>query len=352
MAQGRGRRRESYGEFWPAYVDVLSTLLMVFTLLLSIFMLAQFYVSQESSGKDNALRRLNRQIAELTNLLSLEQGKGKTATDELSALQSTLASLRADNSRLTGLAGIGDEKAAKAEARAIAMQTDLDASKNISSEAVAKVDLLNQQLAALRRQMAAIQEALAAAESKDKDSQARISDLGQRLNLVLAKQVQELQRYRSDFFGRLRELLKDRRDIRVVGDRFVFQSEVLFPSGQALMTAEGLAAIDQLASAITELDRQIPREIDWSLQVDGHTDVRPINSLQFPSNWELSSARATSVVKYLISRGVPARRLVAAGSGEFAPLEDGGTDDVLRRNRRIELKLTNRLSQARSQCRP
>jgi chemotaxis protein MotB len=194
----------------------------------------------------------------------------------------------------------------------------------------------------LRRQIAALNEALQAAEAKDKDSQARISDLGARLNVVLARQVQELQRYRSDFFGRLRDLLRDRKDIRVVGDRFVFQSEVLFPSGQAQMTPEGLAAIDQLAVAIVELERQIPKEIDWALQVDGHTDIRPISSRDFPSNWELSSARATSVVKYLISRGVSPRRLVAAGYGEFAPLEDGTSEEALRRNRRIELKLTNR----------
>jgi chemotaxis protein MotB len=207
---------------------------------------------------------------------------------------------------------------------------------------MAKVDLLNQQLLALRRQIAALNEALQAAESKDKESQARISDLGARLNVVLARQVQELQRYRSDFFGRLRELLRDRKDIRVVGDRFVFQSEVLFPSGQATMTLEGLAAIDQLAAAIVELERAIPKEIDWALQVDGHTDSRAIATPQFPSNWELSSARATSVVKYLISRGVPAKRLVAAGYGEFQPLEEGTSEEVLRRNRRIELKLTNR----------
>ena len=154
--------------------------------------------------------------------------------------------------------------------------------------------------------------------------------------------MQELQRYRSDFFGRLRDLLKDRKDIRVVGDRFVFQSEVLFPSGQAQMTPEGLAAMDQLAAAIVELERQIPKEIDWALQVDGHTDVRPIASAQFPSNWELSTARAISVVRYLASRGVPAKRLVAAGYGEFAPLESGADEDSLRKNRRIELKLTNR----------
>ncbi len=212
----------------------------------------------------------------------------------------------------------------------------------MSSEAQAKVDLLNQQLLALRRQMAALQELLNASEAKDKDSQARISDLGARLNVLLAKQVQELQRYRSDFFGRLRDLLRDRKDIRVVGDRFVFESEVLFPSGQATMTVEGLSAIDQLATAIIELERSIPPEIDWALQVDGHTDIRRIASVQFPSNWELSSARATSVVKYLISRGVSPRRLVAAGYGEFQPLEDGTSEEVMRRNRRIELKLTNR----------
>ncbi len=342
MALGRGRRRESYGEFWPAYVDVLSTLLMVLTLLLSIFMLAQYFVSQEASGKDTALRRLTRQISELTNLLSLEKGKSKTSTDELAALQASLASLRVENERLSSTTGAGDAKAREAEARIAALTSDLEKNTSLSAEAQSKVDILNQQLLALRRQMAAIQEALAAAEAKDKDSQARISDLGARLNVVLAKQVQELQRYRSDFFGRLRELLRDRKDIRVVGDRFVFQSEVLFPSGQAQMTPEGLAAIDALASAIVELEKQIPKEIDWSLQVDGHTDQRPIASAQFPSNWELSNARAISVVKYLITRGVPPKRLVAAGYGEFQPLEDGTAEDVLRRNRRIELKLTNR----------
>ena len=338
MAYGRTRKATSFGEFWPGYVDVLSTLLLVVTFLMSVFMVAQFYVGQEASGKDTALRRLTRQVAELTNLLSLEKGKGKSLEDELTSLQASIASLRTDNQRLSGLAGLTGEK----DARIAGLGKELDEQRTLSNEAQAKVDLLNQQLLALRRQIAALNEALQAAESKDKESQARISDLGARLNVVLARQVQELQRYRSDFFGRLREQLKDRKDIRVVGDRFVFQSEVLFPSGQATMTPEGLAAIDQLATAIIELEKAIPREIDWALQVDGHTDIRPISSSQFPSNWELSSARATSVVKYLISRGVSPTRLVAAGYGEFQPLEEGSSEEVLRRNRRIELKLTNR----------
>jgi chemotaxis protein MotB len=339
MALSRSRRSSgSHDLFWPGYVDVLSTLLLVFTFLLSVFMVAQFYVSQESTGKDSVLRRLQRQISELTSLLSLEKGQGKKAQDELAALQATLSTLQSDNTRLSGLAGLGGEK----DARIAALSKELTDKSQLSSEAQAKVDLLNQQLLQLRRQMAALQEAINAHEAKDKDSQLRIADLGARLNTLLAKQVQELQRYRSDFFGRLRELLRDRKDIRVVGDRFVFESEVLFASGQATLTVEGLASIDQLATAIIELERSIPREIDWALQVDGHTDIRPISSALFPSNWELSSARATTVVKYLISRGVPPRRLVAAGYGEFQPLEDGATEDVLRRNRRIELKLTNR----------
>ncbi len=342
MARGTRGRTAQYGEFWPGYVDVLSTLLLVVTFLLSVFMLSQYYVSQESSGKDSVLRRLNRQIAELTNILSLEKGKSKAAEDEFAALSATLASLREDNARLGTLAAGTDEKIKGAASQIATLSGQLDDSRKFSIEAQSKLDVLNQQLLALRRQIAALNEALEVSEKKDRDSQDRIKDMGARLNAALARQVQELQRYRSDFFGRLREQLKDRKDIRVVGDRFVFQSEVLFPSGQATMTPEGLAAIDQLAVAIVDLERSIPGEIEWALQVDGHTDARPIASSQFPSNWELSTARAISVVRYLVSRGVPAKRLVAAGYGEFQPLEDGATDDVYRRNRRIELKLTNR----------
>lgn len=343
MARGRSTRRSGeYAEFWPGYVDVMSTLLMVFVFLLSIFMLAQYFVSQESSGKDVALRRLNRQIAELTNLLSLEKGRGKTSQDELATLRATLADLRLENERLSNSVSSGEDKAAAASARVSALTSDLDKQKLISNEALARVDLLNQQLLALRRQIAALNTALEASEKRDQASQDRIKDLGTRLNAALARQVQELKRYRSEFFGRLAQLLKNRKDIRVVGDRFVFQSEVLFPSGSADMSVEGLATLDELAKAILELSKAIPKEVDWALQVDGHTDVRPINSPQFPSNWELSTARAISVVRYLISRGVPADRMVAAGYGEFRPLDPGTSEEALRRNRRIELKLTNR----------
>jgi chemotaxis protein MotB len=342
MARGRMRRGGEYAQVWPGYVDVLSTLLLVVTFLMSIFMLAQYFASQEASGKDTALKKLTLQITELTNLLALEKGKGKSAEDELAALQASLASLKEENTKLSGSALSGDELAKNAQARIAGLSADLENQKNISNEALAKVDLLNQQLLALRRQIAALNDALEASEKKDAESQSRIKDLGARLNAALARQVQELQRYRSDFFGRLRELLKNRKDIRVVGDRFVFESEVLFASGSDALTPEGQAAMDQLAAAIVELARQIPREIDWALQVNGHTDIRPIASPTFPSNWELSTARAIAVVRYLIKRGVPPQRLVAAGYGEFQPLELGKDEASLQRNRRIELKLTNR----------
>jgi chemotaxis protein MotB len=342
MARGRIRRGGEYAQVWPGYVDVLSTLLLVVTFLMSIFMLAQYFASQEASGKDTALKKLTLQITELTNLLALEKGKGKSAEDELAALQASLASLKEENTKLSGSALSGDELAKNAQARIAGLSADLESQKNISNEALAKVDLLNQQLLALRRQIAALNDALEASEKKDAESQSRIKDLGARLNAALARQVQELQRYRSDFFGRLRELLKNRKDIRVVGDRFVFESEVLFASGSDALTPEGQAAMDQLAAAIVELARQIPPEIDWALQVNGHTDIRPIASPTFPSNWELSTARAIAVVRYLIKRGVPPQRLVAAGYGEFQPLELGKDEASLQRNRRIELKLTNR----------
>lgn len=342
MARGRSRRGGDNAEFWPAYVDVLSTLLLVVTLLMSLFMIAQYFAAQEASGKDSALKRLTRQISELTSLLNLEKGKSKDAEDELSSLQASLAALKEENAKLAGT-GLGvDEKAKEADARISALTADLDAQKTVSNEALAKVDLLNQQLLALRQQIAALNEALEASEKKGQEGDKTIKDLGNRLNAALARQVQELQRFRSDFFGRLSELLKDRKDIRVVGDRFVFQSEVLFPSGSATLTPEGMAAIEPVANAIRDLENSIPDDVDWTLQVNGHTDSRPIISAPFPSNWELSTARAASVVKYLISRGVPPDRLVAAGYGEFAPIEAGNSEEALQKNRRIELKLTNR----------
>jgi chemotaxis protein MotB len=220
---------------------------------------------------------------------------------------------------------------------------ELSSQKEVSARALNQVELLNQQIAALRAQIAAVEQALQVSESKDKTSQTKIADLGRRLNVALAQRVQELNRYRSDFFGRLREILSDRENIRIVGDRFVFQSEVLFPSGGADLNTAGTGEMDKLASAIIDLSKEIPAEINWVLRVDGHTDNVPLSGTgKYADNWELSSGRATSVVKYLISKGVPANRLVAAGFGQYQPIAEGDSDEARAQNRRIELKLTER----------
>jgi chemotaxis protein MotB len=342
MAVARTRRGRTATNYWPGYVDMLSTLLLVVTFLMSLFMLANFFITQQTSGKDTMLTRLNRQLSELTELLALERSKKQSVEDSLSALQATLVDKDKENQRLTGLIGEQGGKTEGAEAKANELSGQLDQQKRITNEALAKVEILNQQLAALRSQLAALQEALDASEAKDRESQVKIADLGQRLNVALAKKVQELARYRSDFFGKLREVLGARADFQVVGDRFVFPADVLFDSGSADLKPEAMPQIDKLADALKQLETQIPSDIAWVLRIDGHTDIKPITNANFPSNWELSSARAISVVRHLIDHGVPANRLVAAGFGEFQPLDPGDSEEALRKNRRIELKLTER----------
>ena len=342
MALARARRNESGFNYWPGFVDALSTLVLSIVFLLSVFLVVQFFLSQEVTGKDKALEQLNAKIAQLNDLLSLEKLGKITLDDEVTQLKAGLASAESERDRVKGLyeglAGAND-----AAGRATELNKALDSEKGVSARALAQIEVLTQQISALRRQLAALEEALDASEKRDKESQGRIADLGQRLNVALAQRVQELSRYRSEFFGRLRTILGNRPDIRIVGDRFVFQSEVFFDTGQAVLLPEGRAELDKLASALIDLDKQIPSEIAWVLRVDGHTDARPItNSPLFKSNWELSSARAISVVQYLVSLGVPPQRLVAAGFAEFQPLDTAQTEEAYKRNRRIELKLTER----------
>jgi len=310
--------------------------------LMSLFMITNYIITQAASGKDTMLSRLNRQLSELTELLALERSKKESAEDTLSALQATLTDKEKENQRLTGLLGTAGGATENAEDRATALGTKLDEQKKITNDALAKVELLNQQLAALRLQLASLNEALEASEAKDKESQAKIANLGQRLNVALAKKVQELARYRSDFFGKLREALGGREDFQIVGDRFVFPSDVLFDPGSAELKPAALPQIEKLAAALKEISGKIPPDIPWVMRVDGHTDIRPIATPEFPSNWELSSARAISVVRYLMSQGIAPEHLVAAGFGEFQPIDTGTSEAALAKNRRIELKLTER----------
>jgi chemotaxis protein MotB len=377
MALARTRRGESGMNYWPGFVDALSTLILSIIFLLSVFVVVQFYLQQEVQGKNAALQRLNAQIAGLAEQLSMAKSDKADLESQLAGLQASLAGAQSDRDKyqalyrsaaagaagaqgkvneLSGeLAGAQSERdkyqtlyqgaaadSTAAQNKASALSGELQGEKDVSAKALAQVETLNEQLAALRQQLATLNTALDASEKKQVQSQQKITDLGQRLNLALAKDVQELSNYRSDFFGKLRTILGNRPDIRVVGDRFVLQSEIFFDTSRADLKPEGRAELDKVAGAIVELEKQIPPDLAWVLRVDGHTDVRPISGGQFKSNWDLSAARAIAVVQYLIDKGVEPDRLVAAAFGQYDPIDPGTTDDAYRRNRRIEFKLTER----------
>ena len=410
------RRRGRNLEAWPGYVDVLSTLLMVIVFVLMIFVVAQLYLSQALTGKDETLAKLSKQISELSDMLSMERGTSQQLKVQLSQLSSALTKSTKERDALQNqlTVVIGDRDALKAQlsdaqaqvaanadankdrekklaelqlqiAQAQEVSKDqeqklqdayktMDASqekitallaniqelqslrddlqkkllasdenaKQITSQSEAQVALLNQQILAMREQLARLSQALELSEQKSKEQQVQIVDLGSKLNAALASKVEELARYRSEFFGRLREALGDRQDIRIVGDRFVFQSEVLFDSGSADIGQAGQEQLDKLATTLILITGEIPSDINWVLRVDGHTDKRPITSGLYPSNWELSTARAIAVVKYLASRGIPENRLAAAGFAEFSPLDPADNEDAYTKNRRIEFKLDQR----------
>jgi chemotaxis protein MotB len=433
MATLARRPSSGAGDIWPGFVDALATLLMVIIFLLTVFVLAQFFLSELLAGRDQALKRLESNIAELTQVLGLERqanielrdtvsslsGQLQLSTVDrdrltlrLSELQTTAADARAEVNRLTGElkealkeVTVGKETVRARLLEIASLKADIDALRKVREDLEKKVGtlaaglketeteagalrdrskkltaeladarertllsqkelkaretrieeltkaeldarrraaLLNNQIASLRGELAKLSAALDASEKKAKEQNIQIANLGSRLNAALAGKVQELARYRSEFFGRLREILGSRSDVRVVGDRFVFQSEVLFASGDSALNPAGQAQLSRLAAALKEISAKIPADLNWILRVDGHTDIRPISTPNFPSNWELSTARALSVVRYLIGQGIDPHRLAATGFGPYQPLAEGSTEEAFKRNRRIELKFTER----------
>ena len=394
----RARRAQRSTNIWPGFVDALATLLMVIMFLVMVFVLAQFFLNEALSGRDAALQKLEIQVSELAELLGLERAQSAdlrlnvaqlseelqasvALRDDLSAtiealtlraetaeqkterldkaLEDAFSTIEADKDKIQlqvrELAALTQSVAAlralkeELETKIVEMAGKLGeseaamiAERDISESARARLALLNRQMAALREQLAQLSAVLEASEVLSKKQKVQIANLGKRLNAALATKVQELSRYRSEFFGRLREVLGRQPGVRIVGDRFVFQSEVLFASGSAELGKAGKEQLGRLADTLRQISTKIPKDIDWILRIDGHTDKVPINTAQFPSNWELSSARAISVVKFLKSREIPAKRLVAAGFGEHQPLDDRDDEIGYRRNRRIELKLTQR----------
>ena len=319
------RRRHSSSrnglDAWPGYVDALSTLLMVIIFVLLVFVLAQAFLSVALNGRQHVLDRLQREMAQLTELLSLERGR----THDLGVAVATLTAQRD-----------------KTEAARAALGGQLQAQSKLSSDAQAQVEQLNRQLAELEQQLAAITQALDISQKDVKERDARIADLGNKLNVALADKVEELKRYRSEFFGRLSALLAGKPGIRVVGDRFVFQSEVLFPVGSADLSPAGADQIRTLAKSLQQIGAEIPPDLPWILRVDGHADRQRIGGAHFATNWELSAGRAITVVKLLIAEGIKPQPLAATAFSEYQPLDPASTPEAYAKNRRIELRLTDR----------
>jgi chemotaxis protein MotB len=299
----------------------------------------------ESLRRDlEALKSVRADLEAKVAALAQQQAQEGVAAlrDRTKELEARLASEREKTALAQKDIDARDIRLRELGSRADRTDQALTAEKEVSRQALAKVDELNAQVAALRDQLSRIAAALDVSEAKVKEQQGQIVELGKRLNLALVNKVEELARYRSEFFGRLREILGDRPDIRIVGDRFVFQSEVLFAPGSAELGDGAKKELAPVIAALKEISAKIPPDINWILRIDGHTDRRPISNSQFASNWELSTARAISVVRYAIDEGVPAARVAAAGFADQQPLDARSTDDAYRRNRRIELKLTER----------
>ena len=391
MARAR-RRGENGLDAWPGYVDALSTLLMVIIFVLLVFILSQAFLSVALSGRDEALDKVTRQLQEMSEMLALERGQaqelrlsvaqlgrdaqaaraereqlvtrlGEAATREaaaeqanaatgaeLSDTQRQLAAMQAQMRALVALREELERKAQEAAARAMteaelraAVAAQLGDERKLSDSARAQIALMTQQVEALRTQLASVARALELAEQTTRERDTQIANLGARLNVALAAKVEELQRFRSEFFGRLRDVLAGRPGVQVVGDRFVFQSEVLFPVGSAVLSGAGQDQVAALAATIRDISNQIPGNVPWVLRVDGHADRQPLLGRGgYASNWELSAARAITVVKQLIAEGVPAEHLAATGFAENQPIDPADTPEAYAKNRRIELRLTDR----------
>lgn len=330
------RRRSSHNglDAWPGYVDALSTLLMVVTFVLLVFVLGQQFLSVSLSRRTHALDAIKAQLAELQHTLSLSENRNRSLDAMVASLTAEREHLKAEADALTTQVGtLNGTIAQKDQALASAGQATQSDQATIAE--------LKSQIEQLNIQLKAINDALDINKKDVASRDEQIKDLGNRLNIALADKVNQLKRYRSEFFGRMRDAMKNQKGVEIVGDRFVFQSSVLFPEGSADLTPEGVKEIKTLATTFKQVSGQIPKDIPWILRVDGHADKQPIHS-KFPSNWELSSERAIMVVKLLIQQGVDPRHLAATGFADYQPLDDANTAQAYAHNRRIEFRLTDR----------
>ena len=378
MALNKIRRRH-VDYTWPGFVDALSSLLMVIIFVLMIFVLSQFFLSQKMNGQDEALVKLKTNLIELSELLSIERNVTIELTSSLTIfenkiniiqskleqekikndnnkekLQENEKTIRLSKFKISELEEILNKKIEEvlnSKNTIISLENNLQKRK---SEVEIKTDTLkankeeiNKLTAAsiqLRNKLSQIQTLLTAYKAKDKKDNVKTLNIGKDLNSALARRVEELQKFKSEFFGRVKELIKDRPEIRIVGDRFVFQSEVLFSIGSVEIGPKGQLEMVTLASTLVEIEKSLPTDIDWILQIEGHTDNLPVKEGQtYKDNWELSTKRALSVLRFLIKQGINPNRLSASGYGSFQPIDINNNANARKKNRRIEMTITQNI---------
>ena len=375
MLQNRIRKKQ-LDYTWPGFVDALSSLLMVIIFVLMIFVISQFFISQKMSGQDEALIKLKKNLTELSELLSLERGATSELTSQLSVLEEKIIVIKEElikekeitkqyqeeikvtkniialNESEINELKIDLEEKIKNTTRLRNEVSDLDKQvnqKNLEIQSKDKIlkankEEINQLISTtlnLKNKLTQLQTLLSAYKAKDKKENVKTLNLGKDVNSALARRVEELEKFKSDFFGRVKELIKGRKEIRVVGDRFVFQSEVLFSLGSEELGVEGQLEMQKLAATLMEIEKSLPTDIDWILQIEGHTDSLPVKKGQtYRDNWELSTKRALSVLRYLIKQGIDPNRLSASGYGSFQPIDKKNTKSARMKNRRIEMKIT------------
>lgn len=372
-------RRRHVDYTWPGFVDALSSLLMVIIFVLMIFVLSQFFLSQKMSGQDEALVKLKSNLIELSELLSLERESNIALTSDLSILEKKIIGLKEqfekekivndrnneelknnvkiinfNKNKIKELDAILNKKIQEAK---LYSKNMIDLSQNLEKKegkikkkdallraSQEEVNKLTRASIQLRNKLSQLQTLLSAYKAKDKKEKIKTLNIGKDLNSALARKVEELQRFKSEFFGRVRELIKGRPEIRVVGDRFVFQSEVLFSTGSVDIGPKGQLEMVRLAATLMEIEKSLPTDIDWILQIEGHTDNLPVKNGQiYKDNWELSTKRALSVLRYLIKQGIKPSRLSASGYGSFQPVDKKNNPQARKKNRRIEMKITQNL---------
>ena len=369
-------RRRQVDYTWPGFVDALASLLMVIIFVLMIFVLSQFFLSQKMTGQDEALVKLRNNLVELGEMLSLERQTTTELTTQLSLLETKIVEVKknlkyekelvtqfkeelAGQSNILSLnqSEIEDLKeklkikiqdalllknnVEQLEKRINKKDTDINEKNETINANKKEINELISASLKLRNKLSQLQTLLSAYKAKDKKEKVKTINIGKEMNSALARRVEELQKFKSDFFGRVRELIKGRKEIRIVGDRFVFQSEVLFKVGSEELGVKGQEEMAKLAITLMDIEKSLPTDIDWILQIDGHTDNLPVKKGQnYLDNWELSTKRALSVLRFLIKQGIKPDRLSASGYGSFQPIDRKNTNVARAKNRRIEMKIT------------